>query len=577
MLFVLSVVPLQAAERAALVIGNNAYQNATQLQTATNDAQAVWENLRDLGFAAGNKPVLNASLETTVEAVEAFKVRASGASAAIVYFAGHGIEHDGVNYLIPVDALLEKAVQLKTQAYSLNTLLTEVKSLRVPTRLVILDCCRNNPLPERSWTRGDSTLADIADEALGGATMVVFSAAPGTKAKDRLTVKDTHSPFATALLQQFAVPGQGLFNLFGEVEKSVFAATSESQKPKLRFSGDVSPFATFLLHPGGQQVTARINPGMTEAEVQRRVAEELAKRAPVPPATVSHPSGTMPNSGTVLPGPNPDPVSPSSLLDSGAAGKVIQLKLPGGVLMKFCYCPAGSFTMGSPASEKERGENEKQVQVKISKGFWMAQTHCTQAQWQALMRTTPAQQKAKGNSYGDVNGLGSDHPMYFVSATEADDYCVKLNSAVSLPTGWKASLPTEAQWEYACRAGTETAFSFGNVLNGKQANCDGNYPYGTTVKGPYLEKTSVVGSYPANAWGIYDMHGNVWQWCADGYATALPGGTDPFVSPTGVYRVFRGGSWSGNAASCRAASRSYIEPGDRYLSLGFRPALVPSK
>ncbi len=274
-----------AADRAALVIGNNAYLNATPLKTAANDAQAVWEKLRTLGFDSGTAPILNASLETTVEAVEAFKLRALGAHAAIVYYAGHGIEHAGINYLIPVDALLEKAVQLKTQAYSLNALLAEVKTLQVPTRLVILDCCRNNPLPERTWSRGTPTLADINDEALGGATMVVFSAAPGTTAKDRLSADDTHSPFATALLAQLGVPGQGLFNLFGEVEKTVFAATDEAQKPKVRFSGDVSPFASFLMHPG--------NAGSVNGSANQTLAAQPAAQPPL----ITSPSPELPSSG----------------------------------------------------------------------------------------------------------------------------------------------------------------------------------------------------------------------------------------------------------------------------------------
>jgi len=233
--------------------------------------------------------------------------------------------------------------------------------------------------------------------------------------------------------------------------------------------------------------------------------------------------------------------------------------------------------MGSPTSEKDRGTDEAQVQVKIGKGYWMALAECTQGQWKAIMNTTPAHQSAKGNSYGEANGLGSDHPMYFVSWEDAQEFITKLNGSVTLPAGWKVALPTEAQWEYACRAGTETAFSFGSVLNGKQANCAGMVPYGTTVKGPYLEKTCTVASYAANAWGLHDMHGNVWEWCADWYGSKLPGGSDPTGPSSGVFRVHRGGSWSDVAANCRAANRDRNGPGYRRNDLGFRPALVPSR
>lgn len=287
------------AERAALVIGNNSYQHVSPLHTAANDAKAVWEKLQSLGFAAGEKPMINSSLEDMVEAVDAFKTRALGSSAAVVYFAGHGIEHEGINYLVPVDARLERALQLKTQAYSLNTLLAEVKSLQVPTRLVILDCCRNNPLPGRSWTRGVTAMADVTDESLGGATMVVFSTAPGTEAKDSLTTDDVHSPFAAALIAQLSVPGLGLFNLFGEVEKNVFDATRESQKPKVRFNGDVSPFAAFIMNNSQTMaVNSTPQPVATAAAMQSpKVAENMpAETVPQLLGTTSLPSD-LPSSG----------------------------------------------------------------------------------------------------------------------------------------------------------------------------------------------------------------------------------------------------------------------------------------
>ena len=128
-----------------------------------------------------------------------------------------------------------------------------------------------------------------------------------------------------------------------------------------------------------------------------------------------------------------------------------------------------------------------------------------------------------------------------------------------------------AQWEYSCRAGTSTPFHFGNELNGTQANCDGNYPYGTTKKGPYLKKTSPVGSYPANAWGLQDMHGNVWEWCQDWYGEYPKDSIkDPKGISNGEYRVLRGGSWDNRARSCRAGFRFWDAPGYRISGCGFR-------
>jgi len=266
-----------------------------------------------------------------------------------------------------------------------------------------------------------------------------------------------------------------------------------------------------------------------------------------------------------------------SVLDQGTVGEAIELKLPGNAQLKLCYCPPGSFTMGSPAIEEHRSESENQVQVKISQGFWMGQTEVTQEQWAAVMGTTPEQQKAKGYSYGEVNGLGIYQPMYFVSWEEAQAFIRKLNQSVALPSGWKYALPSEAQWEYACRAGTESVFHFGEVLNGTQANCNGIYPYGTLQLGPYLGKTCGVGSYQANEWGLYDMHGNVLEWCDnlwDG-SEKLAGGSDP-LGTVGSIRVFRGGSWSDNGFFCRSANRAGYAPDIRSDDVGFRVAAVPA-
>jgi formylglycine-generating enzyme required for sulfatase activity len=143
-------------------------------------------------------------------------------------------------------------------------------------------------------------------------------------------------------------------------------------------------------------------------------------------------------------------------------------------------------------------------------------------------------------------------------------------------------LPTEAQWEYACRAGTTTPFNTGDNLTTDQANYDGNYPYKNYPKGEYLQRTQPVGSYPPNGWGLYDMHGNVWEWCDDWYDSEYyeeckrQGTVENPVGPaTGSYRVVRGGSWYDYAQGCRSAYRIYGTPGNRYYYLGFRLVFVP--
>lgn len=223
--------------------------------------------------------------------------------------------------------------------------------------------------------------------------------------------------------------------------------------------------------------------------------------------------------------------------------------------------------MGSPKDEEGRDDDETQHRVTLTRGFWLAKTECTQGQWESEMGENPSEFR------------GTDLPVERVSWFKVQDWLWKMSQRHPLPTGWKWGLPTEAQWEYACRAGTQTPFSFGYELDSRAANFDGSYPYGTSEKGPALERTSKAGNYPANPWGLHDMHGNVWEWCADWYGDYEDGPvTDPTGSKLEGFPVHRGGSWNLTARHCRsAARRDGVVPGDdRHNDLGFRPAAVPS-
>ncbi|MBQ6617721.1 MAG: ankyrin repeat domain-containing protein [Thermoguttaceae bacterium] len=220
----------------------------------------------------------------------------------------------------------------------------------------------------------------------------------------------------------------------------------------------------------------------------------------------------------------------------------------------FRWCPAGVFTMGSPKSEDGRKDNENLRHVTLSNGFWMMETEVTQKQWKAVMGTNPSHFK------------GDDLPVEQVSWNDCQEFCQKCAEL-----GMPVQLPTEAQWEYACRAGGTTAYFWGNSLNGDMANCDGNYPYGTKTRGNNLEKTTPVASYKPNSWGLYDMHGNVWEWCQDWYGEYPSGDvTDPTGASYGSSRVNRGGGWGESASACRSAQRNALSPNRQYDSLGFR-------
>ncbi|MBQ9771524.1 MAG: SUMF1/EgtB/PvdO family nonheme iron enzyme [Lentisphaeria bacterium] len=259
------------------------------------------------------------------------------------------------------------------------------------------------------------------------------------------------------------------------------------------------------------------------------------------------------------------------------------LTLPGGVELKLIRIPKGRFQMGSPTGESGRDSDERQHWVTLSHDFYLGETEITQGQWKAIMKTDVRAQKAKGSDYGSVTGVVDNHPMYFVSWNDAMQFCEELNKRFSqqLNGKWKFTLPTEAQWEYACRGGTTTALNNGTNLTSTEGRCSNLDKVGWYDMNSGKE-THAVRRLAANKFGLYDMHGNVWEWCLDssnwksGVVTDTYSGEqkDPVCS-TGSYRVMRGGSWSYDAHRCRSASRDSNGPTRRLNFVGFRVALVP--
>ncbi|WP_300453435.1 formylglycine-generating enzyme family protein [Accumulibacter sp.] len=226
----------------------------------------------------------------------------------------------------------------------------------------------------------------------------------------------------------------------------------------------------------------------------------------------------------------------------------------------FRWLPPGRFLMGSPVDEPERGSVETLHEVTLSHGFWLADTACTQAFWMSVWPVNPS------HFQDDVQ-----NPVENVAWHDAQRFIAELNRR--LP-GLDSRLPSEAEWEYACRAGTQTPFSFGQQITTEQVNYHGAYPYAGGEKGSHRQGTVPAASLPANAWGLHEMHGNVWEWCADWYADYPSAAqTDPRGPTFGKMRVLRGGTWSDPARYARSATRSRIEPVYRPLSTGFRLAL----
>jgi formylglycine-generating enzyme required for sulfatase activity len=237
--------------------------------------------------------------------------------------------------------------------------------------------------------------------------------------------------------------------------------------------------------------------------------------------------------------------------------------------MEMIFCPPGTFMMGSPTSESGRGTDETQHQVTLTNGFYLGKYEVTQAQYQTVVNGN-----SEGLSADPSQFKGSNRPVEKVSWADAQVFLAQLNvieqSAGRLPTGWKYVLPTEAQWEYACRAGTTTAYSWGNDINSSQANYNWD---GVAYDGNDSKQTVEVGQFSANPWGFFDMHGNVFEWVYDWKANYLTGDqTDPEGSASGSARVRRSGSWNLDFKSLRSANRESVHPNYRHTNTGFRVA-----
>jgi formylglycine-generating enzyme required for sulfatase activity len=245
--------------------------------------------------------------------------------------------------------------------------------------------------------------------------------------------------------------------------------------------------------------------------------------------------------------------------------------------MRLAPVPAGLFLMGSPRDEEGRGEDEEQHRVHITRPFYLGVYPVTQEEYLRVMANNPSWFALAGSGKGRVEGLDTRRfPVEMVTWMEADEFCRRLSA---LPAERRAGrgyrLPTEAEWEHACREGgrAAAAFHFGPALSSREANFDGGRPHGGAARGPYLRRTAEVGSYPPNALGLYDLHGNVLEWCADWYGPDHYGrgpAEDPPGPAAGDRRVVRGGAWSYGAATCRSACRTAVAPGTRNGNIGFR-------
>lgn len=591
-----------ADERLAMVIGNNQYR-INPLENCVNDARLIAAALEKSGFRVtkledATRAIMQASLD-------AWKAELPTSCNAVVYFAGHGIEVDGKNYLLGVNARLEAQSQIKSEAVLAQDFADAMVKAQAKS-ILFLDCCRNKP-EDPFWNTRSAAKRGLASMTVGGDIFICFSTLPGKVAADTWEENgqqrySANSPYAYALA---ALIPEGLKPLelidqtdaevrrltkglqqtwhSGSMNEPLFftpsrftsnhsqLARSEDTWKNISFqSSAVMAFIQSSLRSSSwmQMLTVILATGLLFwilwIVFHLRAKKVVEKQATVDGAIKASKKEIRPTKESKSTKEQASNIQASDhstknkpIAQGNRAGDRAKLTLPGGVPMDFCWCPAGSFMMG------EKGE---QISVRLMQGFWMARTSVTQEQWEVVMGNNPSHFK------------GKRLPVENVSWKDTQDFLarVRLNGGGKPLEKWELALPTEAQWEYGCRAGTTTEFWWGNSCNGLECNCDGNNPHSTKLIGPYLEKTSEVNSYQENPWGLCDMHGNVWEWCLDWYADELKGGIHPKGPSSGSSKVNRGGSWLNIASYCRAGFRRSNAPDNRYFNMGFRPVLVSS-
>ncbi len=585
-----SVAQAQTEQRVALVIGNGAYPDAP-LRNPPNDAQAMAHKLRVCGFEVIEK--INSDQRGMEEAIREFGMQIQRGGVGLFYYAGHGMQVQGTNYLIPVGTEVKAEDEVKFKSVDAGMVLSKMESAGNRMNIMILDACRNNPF-DRSFRSADRGLKKM-DAPTG--TLLAYATAPGNIAADGT---GENGLYTAMLLKHLDTPGLAVEQVFKRVRDDVMKATGDSQVPwestSLRgdfffvpgesmpspspapimppppaavayghlqvnvnapnsqvyvvgtYRGTASPGQPLnLQNLGTDTIQVRVTAGGYKESTQQHTlkanewTQAVFELAPV--------EVTLPAPVQSSPRPEARPQPPSQQV-----GQTRTFSLPGGASIEMVWIEPGTFLMGSPSSEEGRDSDEAQHKVTINQGFYLGKYEITQAQWEAVM----------GFNLSALEG--ANHPVEQVSWEDVEVFISELN----LSAGSEVyRLPTEAEWEYACRAGTSARWSFG-----EDESQLGEYAWYRGNNSP--EGTKAVGQKKSNPWGLYDMYGNVWEWCQDWKGRySFSRLADPTGPVTDSYRVVRGGAFSFYAQFARSAYRSGRPPSARHYDLGMRLLRTP--
>jgi formylglycine-generating enzyme required for sulfatase activity len=546
-------------KKYALLVGVQRYEHDSlpDLKHAENDVEELSKVLLRSEFRVwvmsstrGEKrPAARPTASNIRAALKPILDRVTKDDTVLVALAGHGVqlrvEIDGKQreeaFFCPTDAKPRDTRDVKLLGKTmigLSELFKELEDSGAGVKLLLVDACRNDP------RLGRSVDVDSLPRPPRG-TVALFSCKSGERAFETDRLGTGHGVFFHYVIE----------GLKGEARND---------------KGEV-----------------------TWARLSEYVIDKVSDQVPV---LIGAGARQTPHEIKNLTGKSPVLARPASTQAAGEGKEVTN-----SIGMKLVRIPAGRFLMGSPADEKDREPNDKgseaQHAVEITRDFYLGVHEVTQKELRDVMGFNPSHYSADGTGkprekyeWGkpaggkdSVKGMSTDDfPVECVSWDHAVEFCRKLSArAAERKAGRKYRLPTEAEWEYACRGepASYQVFHLGNSLSSRQANFDGNHPYGSAARDVSLGRTCKVGSYRPNRFGLFDMHGNVWEWCADWYGADYYRKSprrDPHGPSEGSARVFRGGSFSHPSHECRSATRWWGTPAYRGINIGFRVAQVPS-
>jgi formylglycine-generating enzyme required for sulfatase activity len=585
----------QVEKRIALLIGNQSYTpEIGVLANPHNDVALLERTLKGLGFEVAT--LRDADLAALTRAVNAYARRLAGGGQDAIgffYYSGHGASDAGTNYLIPIDVKTTEAGELWDQSLRLTEITRKLRSeAGNATHFVVFDACRNSLKLRKPGTRALVQSKGFVPVVQENGMLIAYATAEGELASD---VGDGAGPYAKVLADEIVKPGVEAVAMFRRVQVRVRSAIS--QEPWLGFS------ALGEVHFAGAQTDAAkpvaTAPSSTSSDAERAwsVAKDTSSvavleafiaryrytfyadlaRARIEDLKKQHIAIATPPKA-VGPARPAAPVASAvpTACDGveGLIGSEHRCVKPNETFKDCQECPemmvvpSGEFIMG--ALEGGKANELPQHKVTISKAFAVSKFEVTFAEWDACIAAAACKHRPDDRGWGRGR-----RPAINVSW---DDIMQEFLPWLSRVTGGSYRLLTEAEWEYAARAGTTTPFSTGSTITSTQANFDGRYTYpntGAVGKGPNRQKTIEVGSFPANGFGLHDMHGNVWEWVhdcySDNYAVAPANGSAVQDVP-GCARVLRGGCWDSDPAQLRSGYRFRLLPSTRYNFVGFRVA-----